>query len=125
LGLFFGFWFVVAWIYHDVLRHQRWLYLDRTLAMLPWLTGAAVVGKLLLAAWALRALRRQNLVAQHTVAAAVSVWLVAAAGLGVLAWWLVPTGYIPEVLPPLLAVLCLPGARLASAPLALSWNRHR
>ena len=39
--------------------------------------------------------------------------------------WLVPEGVLPLYGLALTAVLTVPLARLAAAPLALAWNRHR
>ena len=56
--------------------------------------------------------------------ALLGLWLVVAGGLVVLLSWLVP-GDISVYAIALGVVLFLPLARLAAAPLALAWNRHR
>ena len=43
---------------------------------------------------------------------------------GVLAWFF-STPFFPRYVLMLLAILAIPLARVAAAPLALDWNRHR
>jgi hypothetical protein len=88
---------------------------------LPWLAGA----KLLAAAWALRAVQRRGLLRSQTVACLLAAWLVIAAGLFACLWWLLPEGFASVRVLASVVVLLVPLARLAAAPLALAWNRHR
>jgi hypothetical protein len=53
------------------------------------------------------------------------LWLGAALGLVAVLVWLIPSNYLPLYSAALGVVLFLPLARLAAAPLALAWNRHR
>src|SRR5207302_9815652 len=90
-----------------------------------WLAPVAVALKLLLAGWAVRALHRRRLAAPRVLVGWLAAWLLAVVAL---------FGAFAGLLPPELvgwagcafaAVLVGPLARLALAPLALEWNRHR
>ena len=98
---------------------------ERFLDALPWVAGGAVVLKFLLAAWALRALCRRGELKPGAVAKLLGVWGLVAVGLFGLLLWLVPSGLVPAYGLALGVVLFVPLARLAVAPLALAWNRHR
>jgi hypothetical protein len=124
------FWFVLsaalgsfgAWLYYHPAYHETFF------AALPWLLGAAVPLKLLVAALMCRAARRRGLVSRGALVRLLSLWLLVAAGLVVLLCWLVPGDAFP--VPPLASLVCgvvlfLPLTGLAAAPLALAWNRHR
>jgi hypothetical protein len=104
----------------------EWLR-DRAAALtvIAWVGAAVVALKLLLAGWAVRALSRRGLVERATLARLLGVWLLAVLGLFALLMWLVPAEAVAPYLLALWAVLCVPLARLAFAPLALAWNRHR
>jgi hypothetical protein len=104
--------------------------------LVGWLMGLAVTLKLGVVGWALHALRRRALVSERALAGVVTAWLVLvtvlfglfswAAREANLAWLPMPAGHLLSA-PYLLAaaVLCAPITRLALAPLALAWNRHR
>jgi hypothetical protein len=102
---------------------QLWLPLFWTLV--PWLAGALVLFKLLLAGWAFHAVRRRRLLAPRALACLVGLWLLVAVGLFGLLSYLVPAELAPAHYLALGVVLLLPLARLLVAPLALAWNRHR
>jgi hypothetical protein len=109
-----GRWFARHPEFHETLRQ-----------LLLGLASTAVALKLILAGWALRALFRRRLVAPSTLARLLGIWLLAvAATCGVLTWLLPHTGVSPYSIA-LGTVLVVPLARLALAPLALEWNRHR
>jgi hypothetical protein len=93
--------------------------------LLPWLAGAAVLLKGLAAAWSLSALNQRRLVPSGVLWRMLAIWLALAAGLFAALYALLPDRwfYWPAVV--LGIVLLLPLTRLALAPLALSWNRHR
>ncbi len=97
----------------------------RLWAALPWWAGAAALLKLLAAAGVGRALLRRGLVGPRTLAKWLAVWLLAVAGLFVLVYGAVPPAAAPVSLLASGAVLGVPLVRLAAAPLALAWNRHR
>jgi hypothetical protein len=93
--------------------------------LLPWLAGAAVALKGCLAGWALRALYRRRLVAPSALAGLLAAWLLAVASLFAVLAWLLPRAWVSPADIALGVVLVVPLARLALAPLALEWNRHR
>jgi hypothetical protein len=101
----------------------------------PWLVGLAVTLKAVGTVSAMRALLRRRLAAPRLLGGLVAGWLLTAAGL--FAWLLAleraglfdgcplpPALFVPGYLAAA-AVLFVPLARLALAPLALEWNRHR
>lgn len=102
---------------------RLWLPVFWTLA--PWLAGALVLFKLLLAGWAFHAVRRRRLLAPRALASLVGLWLLVAVGLFGLLYYVVPAELAPPRYLALGVVLLLPLARLLVAPLALAWNRHR
>src|SRR5262249_52031806 len=93
-----------------------------------WLGGIAIAAamlKLLTAGWAVRAIYRQHLLATSQLTGFLALWLLAWVGLFAFLAVLLPAGLVPW---PWLAcgvVLVLPLARVALAPLALAWSRHR
>jgi hypothetical protein len=90
-----------------------------------WAAPPAVTLKLLLAGWALFALRRRGLVSARALAWGLAAWVALVVALfGALAW-LVPPGLASLSALALAAVLLVPLPGLALAPLALEWNRHR
>jgi hypothetical protein len=93
--------------------------------LLPWLAGAAVLLKLILAGGLARAVRRRGLVAPRTLLAWFAAWSLAALGLFAVLDLLTPAAQVPRPYLALGVVLVLPLARLAAAPLALHANRHR
>ncbi|HEX5272829.1 MAG TPA: hypothetical protein VFW33_20165, partial [Gemmataceae bacterium] len=100
------------------LAHRLW-------GVLPWWAGAAALVKLLIAAGLGRVLLRRGLIEPGALARVVAVWVVAAVALFGLARGSVLFDDTPVLLLASGAVLVLPLARLAAAPLALAWNRHR
>jgi hypothetical protein len=108
-----------AWL---VKSPQHW---PTFLALLPWLAGGAVVLKILAAAWSLGALKRRHLIPPAVLWGALGVWLVLAVGTFGVLYALLPDDWfsVPGVV--LGIVLVMPLTRLALAPLALAWNRHR
>jgi hypothetical protein len=92
---------------------------------LPWWAGGAALLKLLAAAGVLRALLRRDLIGRPALAKRLAVWLLAVAGLFVLACAALPPDAAPVSLLASGAVLFVPLVRLSAAPLALAWNRHR
>jgi hypothetical protein len=98
---------------------------DRLWAALPWYVGAVALLKLLAAAWVARALLRRGLIGPHALAKLLALWLLAVAGLFMLAYGAVPPDAAPLSLLAFGAALGVPLVRRAAAPLALAWNRHR
>lgn len=93
--------------------------------LLPWLAGAAVVLKSVAASWSLRALRRRELIPSRILWAALAIWFVLAAGVFAALYALLPPDWFSVHVVILGIVVLLPSTRLALAPLALAWNRHR
>jgi hypothetical protein len=107
-----------------------WLYFHPAyygtfFAVLPWLMGGLVLLKLFAAGWACTTASRRGLVATRTLVRLLSLWLVIALGLIAFLGWLIPDNYMSVPSTVLGIILSLPLARLATAPLALAWNRHR
>jgi hypothetical protein len=101
----------------------------------PWLVALTVALKATGSAWALRELSRRRLVERRTLAALLTVWAVVAMALfawlsavtraGLLGGLPLPAGLLARPYLAAAAALFLPLTRLALAPLALEWNRHR
>jgi lambda repressor-like predicted transcriptional regulator len=85
----------------------------------------AIAAKLLLAGWCLRHLHRRGDLSARGLQAILAAWVAAVAVLFALLVWLVPEGFVPRYGLAFAAVLTIPLARLALAPLALASNRHR
>jgi hypothetical protein len=100
-------------------------YHEQVRVVAPWVMGAAVMLKLVLAAVAVRALRRRQLVSDRTLAWFAATWLVVAGSLFGLLMWVIPGGFVATSTLAMGIVLMMPLARLSAMPLALAWNRHR
>jgi hypothetical protein len=98
---------------------------DRFLDALPWMALGAVVLKFLIAGWMLRILHRRGAMTAVTAGRLVGIWFLVAAMLFGLLVWIIPEGFVPVYGLALGVALTVPFARLASAPLALAWNRHQ
>jgi hypothetical protein len=110
---------VAKWIYEHKEHHAAlW-------EMLPWVAGLLVCMKLTAVFGLMTRLRQLRLLSDRALVTFGSCWLLLVLGLYGLLAWLVPTELAPRYLLALFAVLLLPLARLAAAPLALGWNRHR
>jgi hypothetical protein len=107
------------WIYF----HPQWQPL--ALATGPWLIGLLLVLKALLAVAILWRLDRLRVIRRQAAAALAGLWCLVVLGLCVLACLLVPAERVSigSILPGI--ALLVPFSRLAGAPLALAWNRHR
>jgi hypothetical protein len=99
---------------------HAWLW-----SLAPWLVGLLLAAKLILAVWVLIALVRWRLVRLTTAGMMVGGWSLIILALCLTGVWLIPSEHVP--LRSLLAgaILAIPFSRLAAAPLALDWNRHR
>jgi hypothetical protein len=98
---------------------------EMILDWLVWAAGLLVLLKLLVAGWAVRALYWRGLVAGRTLARLLACWLLIVFCLGSLLIWLVPAEVLPVYWIVVDVILLVPLTRLALAPLALEWNRHR
>jgi hypothetical protein len=94
-------------------------------ASLPWVAGGLIVLKLFLAGWFFRILQRRRLVSATALALGAGLWLGTVLLVFGLLVYLRPDERLPLHWLALGAVLLLPLARPAAAPLALEWNRHR
>jgi hypothetical protein len=92
---------------------------------LPWITSGLVCLKLTATAWIVIRLHRHRLVSDRALIAGAACWLLVVLLLFGLLAWLVPAGLAARSLLAFGAVLVIPLARPAAAPLALAWNRHR
>jgi hypothetical protein len=118
-----GLLMAVVWSAQWLLKHPE----DRPgfWAVVPWLLGAAVLLKVLVAGWALVRGRRLGLWPGPALAGVLGTWLLTAGGLLILLSWLVPADRFPPHVLALGVLACVPLARILAAPLALEWGRHR
>jgi len=91
----------------------------------PWLVGCSAVVKLALARFVLHRAWGCGVLETRAVGLLVGVWAtVVLAATGLVAW-LVPSELLPLELSIAGTILAFPLTRIALAPLALAWNRHR
>jgi hypothetical protein len=90
-----------------------------------WLAAAVVVLKLVAAGWVLRVVSRRGLMPARFPAVLVAVWAAVVVGLTALLCVLVSGEWVPAHLLALGVILFVPLTRVAVAPLAVEWNRHR
>jgi hypothetical protein len=107
-----------------------WIYVHEELhvyvkAAAPWLMRLLLVAKPVIAAFVVTGLLRTGLIRPLVAGGMIGVWCLVAGGLWLAAWWLAPTGVVPLTTVAGAIVLLVPFSRLAGAPLALHWNRHR
>jgi len=95
------------------------------LAAVPWLIGLFLALKLAAAVFVVHGLLRWRLTTASGAALMIAAWLAVVISLGALALNLLPPEHAPatKIIPGI--ALLIPFARLAGAPLALEWNRHR
>ncbi len=92
---------------------------------LPWILSTLVVLKLVAAVWVAIRLHDRGLVSDRTLLGGAVCWDVAVFALYGLLVWITPALLFRRYALALLAILVVPLVRLAAAPLALAWNRHR
>jgi hypothetical protein len=92
---------------------------------LPWILWTLVVLKLVAAAWVAIRLHDRGLVHDRTLLAGAVCWDIAVFALYALLVWITPAVIFRRDMLALLAILAVPLVRVAAAPLALAWNRHR
>lgn len=97
----------------------------RVWVALPWILSTLVIVKLVAAAWVAIRLHHGGLVSDRTLVAGAVCWDIIVFALYALLVWLTPALVFRRAPLALLAILAVPLARVAAAPLALSWNRHR
>lgn len=92
-----------------------------------WPAFVAVLAgiKMTAAGWSVVRLHASRLLSDRALVTGAACWCVAVLAVyGVLAWFF-STPLVPRYLLALIAILAMPLARVAAAPLALAWNRHR
>jgi hypothetical protein len=81
--------------------------------------------KLSAAVWVAVRLYHSRLLRDRTLVIGAALWCGAVLALAaVLSWW-IASQFFPRYLFVFVAILAVPLVRLAAAPLALDWNRHR
>ncbi|HEV3344379.1 MAG TPA: hypothetical protein VG125_28645 [Pirellulales bacterium] len=103
--------------YHPELREHLPMFV-------PWCLAMMLSAKVATGCWCARQLVSRRLIAARTVGKIFLVWCAAVASLCGAMFWLAPAGTSSLQLM-CGATLVVPFARLAGAPLALAFNRHR
>jgi hypothetical protein len=91
----------------------------------PFIAAVLVCFKVSAAAWIATRLYDSRLLSDRTLVIGAACWAVVVFALYGLLAWLFPTLLVRSYLLALVAILEIPLVRLAAAPLALAWNRHR
>ena len=91
----------------------------------PGVVGSLALLKLTLAGYVLRRAWERGLLETSAIAILVGVWASAVLATVGLTAWLAPSGLAPIGLAAGGTILMYPLTRIALAPLALAWNRHR
>jgi hypothetical protein len=111
--------FVVGlWLFYHPER------LELVPGFVPWCLAAMLIAKTAAGVWCARQLLLRRLIAARTVATFFVVWCAVAASVCGAILWLAPAGVSAGQLI-CGAALVVPFTRLAGAPLALAFNRHR
>lgn len=92
---------------------------------LPWILAVLVCGKTVAAGWIATRLYRHRVLSDRTLVSGAACWLVAVLAVYGLQVWLLSTTLIPSYFLMLVAILAIPLARVAAAPLALASSRHQ
>jgi len=95
------------------------------LVALSWLFTFGLVAKILIAVWAFREANRRGLLSPRMTVKYFAFWLLGTICFVAIASTLCQGTAFPQPLVTLGAALLLPLARVALAPLALAWGRHR
>jgi hypothetical protein len=91
----------------------------------PTILAVLAFVKMCGAMWVALRLYRSRLLRDRTLVIGAAAWCATVLALaGVLAWW-IDSEFFPRYLFLLVAILAVPLVRVAAAPLALDWNRHR
>lgn len=92
---------------------------------LPWIGALLVFGKLIAAMRVAARLLDRRLFDARTIVIAAVCWNCAVFALFGLLAWVFPALFVPRYVLVMVAILEIPLVRLAAAPLAVAWNRHR
>jgi hypothetical protein len=109
---------VIYWIGERAVIAWLWDWLVKILGVLVFLKMSAAI-------WIATRLSEQQLVSDRTLVTGAACWCAAVFGLWGVLVWLADSALMPRYGFGLVAILAIPLARLAAAPLALAWNRHR
>src|SRR5207244_9966673 len=107
-----------------------WISRSKPAMALLWnnfalIAGVLVCFKLSAAIWIAMRLRDRELLSDRMLVSGAVCWDVAVFALYGLMVWIAPFWLVSKSLLALVAILEVPLARLAAAPLALAWNRPR
>ncbi len=103
----------------------RKVILARLWVALPWILATLAALKLAAAAWLANRLRDRGLVRDRVLLAGAVCWDIAVFAIYGLLAWITPALLVRRYAIALIAILAVPLVRVAAAPLALAWNRHR
>ena len=92
---------------------------------LPWIITGLVCAKLAAASWVAVRLHGDRVVSDRMLVTSAAMWLAAVAALYAFLEWLAGAPIYPFYFVAGIAILAMPLARVAAAPLALAWSRHR
>ena len=92
---------------------------------LPWILAALVAVKAIAAIAVAVRLATREVLSDRALMAGALTWLVAVATLYGVLVWVADSPVFPRYLLGAMAILPVPFARIAAAPLALAWSRHR
>lgn len=91
----------------------------------PWILAALVGLKVVAGSWTAARLQDRRLLSHRALLTGAAAWCASALALYALLVWIAPELIVRSYTLGLVAILMIPLARLAAAPLALDWNRHR
>lgn len=122
--------FVALTFLAAVLPLAVWISRSRYAMAVLWnnfalIAAVLVCVKLTAAVWIAMRLHDKRLLSDRTLVSGAVCWDVAVFALYGLLVWIAPFWLVSKSLLALVAILEVPLARLAAAPLALAWNRHR
>jgi hypothetical protein len=92
---------------------------------IPLVLAILAVAKTLSGCWVAWQLDRRGLIAPNALPAAAVLWSLAVLAVYLFLRWVVPVILVPGWVLALMAVAFMPLVRIAAAPLAMDWNRHR
>lgn len=110
---------VLQWIDRSAAA-RSWLW-----DAIPWILAALVTIKVCAAGWVAVRLYDARLVRDRMLLGGAAGWLLIVLAVYGMLVWLVDTPLFPSYVLLLAAILMTPLARVAAAPVALAWNRHR
>ena len=92
---------------------------------LPWIVATLVCAKLFAAGWIAIRLHDDRVLSDRALVAGATTWLATVVLLYGFLEWLAAAPIFPFYFLAAIAILAVPLARVAAAPLALAWARHR